>query len=96
MADSIAENLIAIQQRVKGLAKNQYKVWYIDWSSFEIFTAVRAVNHSFLFLQEPLLVAVSKTKPVEAILEAYQAGQRHFGENYVRMFFIIIRINLDS
>lgn len=27
------------------------------------------------------LVAVSKTKPVEDILEAYQAGQRIFGEN---------------
>lgn len=27
---------------------------------------------------------MSKTKPVEAILEAYDAGQRHFGENYVQ------------
>ncbi|KAI8892958.1 hypothetical protein BC833DRAFT_532328 [Globomyces pollinis-pini] len=27
------------------------------------------------------LVAVSKTKPVEDILAAYQIGQRHFGEN---------------
>ncbi|NND93993.1 MAG: YggS family pyridoxal phosphate-dependent enzyme [Flavobacteriales bacterium] len=27
------------------------------------------------------LVAVSKTKPVEMIQEAYDAGQRHFGEN---------------
>jgi len=27
------------------------------------------------------LVAVSKTKPIEDILEAYKAGQRHFGEN---------------
>lgn len=30
------------------------------------------------------LVAVSKTKPVEAILEAYHAGQREFGENKVQ------------
>lgn len=30
------------------------------------------------------LLAVSKTKPIEAILEAYQAGQRAFGENYVQ------------
>ena len=30
----------------------------------------------------PTLVAVSKTKPLELILEAYEAGQRHFGENY--------------
>src|SRR6476661_8685173 len=30
------------------------------------------------------LVAVSKTKPVEDVLEAYQAGQRIFGENHVQ------------
>lgn len=31
------------------------------------------------------LVAVSKTKPIEDLMEAYNAGQRHFGENYVRL-----------
>ena len=40
------------------------------------------------YLQElpsilPRLVAVSKLKPSECILEAYQHGQRNFGENYV-------------
>ena len=30
------------------------------------------------------LVAVSKTKPVASLLEAYQAGQRDFGENKVQ------------
>lgn len=30
------------------------------------------------------LIAVSKTKPNELILEAYEAGQRDFGENYVQ------------
>ncbi len=30
------------------------------------------------------LLAVSKTHPVETILSAVQAGQRHFGENYVQ------------
>ena len=30
------------------------------------------------------LVAVSKTKPVSDLLEAYDAGQRHFGENKVQ------------
>lgn len=30
------------------------------------------------------LVAVSKTKPVEAIKELYELGQRDFGENYVQ------------
>eukprot|EP00057_Strongylocentrotus_purpuratus_P005133 XP_003730293.1 PREDICTED: LOW QUALITY PROTEIN: proline synthase co-transcribed bacterial homolog protein [Strongylocentrotus purpuratus] len=33
---------------------------------------------------EPRLVAVSKTKPVSMILQAYQTGQRNFGENYVQ------------
>jgi pyridoxal phosphate enzyme (YggS family) len=31
-----------------------------------------------------LLVAVSKTKPVAAIMELYEWGQRDFGENYVQ------------
>ena len=33
---------------------------------------------------EVQLLAVSKTKPVEDIQNAYHAGQRHFGENYVQ------------
>ncbi|XP_068238066.1 pyridoxal phosphate homeostasis protein isoform X2 [Palaemon carinicauda] len=33
---------------------------------------------------QPRLVAVSKTKPKERIMEAYSIGQRHFGENYVQ------------
>ena len=40
-------------------------------------TSTRAKN-------PPRLVAVSKTKPKEMILEAYAAGHRHFGENYVQ------------
>jgi uncharacterized pyridoxal phosphate-containing UPF0001 family protein len=39
-----------------------------------------------VFLQVRL-VAVSKTKPVEALQEAYNAGQRDFGENYVQVSF---------
>ncbi|MFH4546854.1 YggS family pyridoxal phosphate-dependent enzyme [Vibrio alginolyticus] len=35
-------------------------------------------------LESVQLLAVSKTKPVEAILEAYRAGQTAFGENYVQ------------
>jgi pyridoxal phosphate enzyme (YggS family) len=34
--------------------------------------------------KEVALVAVSKTKPNEAILEAYEAGQRVFGENKIQ------------
>ncbi|KAB0390942.1 hypothetical protein E2I00_011098 [Balaenoptera physalus] len=41
------------------------------------------------FLQElpaiqPRLVAVSKTKPADMVIEAYSHGQRTFGENYVQ------------
>lgn len=32
----------------------------------------------------PRLVAVSKTKPISAVQEAYDAGHRDFGENYVQ------------
>lgn len=45
--------------------------------------------HSIVYFQDvttakPRLVAVSKTKPAEDVVEAYEAGQRHFGENYVQ------------
>ncbi|EDV20116.1 uncharacterized protein TRIADDRAFT_61518 [Trichoplax adhaerens] len=33
---------------------------------------------------EPRLVAVSKTKPVNLIIDAFESGQTHFGENYVQ------------
>ena len=35
--------------------------------------------------QKTTLVAVSKTKPVSDILEAYETGVRDFGENYVQI-----------
>lgn len=35
-------------------------------------------------LLQPRLVAVSKTKPKELVQEAYDAGHRDFGENYVQ------------
>lgn len=34
--------------------------------------------------QAARLLAVSKTKPATMIRDAYQAGQRHFGENYLQ------------
>lgn len=51
----------------------------------------RAFNfHIFAFLLKeiktckPTLVAVSKTKPTELLIDAYSMGQRHFGENYAK------------
>jgi len=48
--------------------------------------AATAARSAPLQLSAPVvrLVAVSKTKPIEALREAYDAGQRHFGENYVQ------------
>ena len=36
--------------------------------------------------EEITVVAVSKVKPAADIVAAYEAGQRHFGENYVQEF----------
>jgi pyridoxal phosphate enzyme (YggS family) len=33
---------------------------------------------------EVMLLAVSKTKPLSDVMEAYDHGQRHFGENYLQ------------
>jgi len=35
-------------------------------------------------VEQVRLVAVSKTKPSELLMDAYNAGQRYFGENYVQ------------
>jgi pyridoxal phosphate enzyme (YggS family) len=34
--------------------------------------------------QDVMLLAVSKTKPLSDVIEAYDHGQRHFGENYLQ------------
>lgn len=44
----------------------------------------RACERSGRAPESVKLIAVSKTKPAEQILEAYKAGQRVFGENYVQ------------
>lgn len=41
----------------------------------------------------PRLVAVSKTKPPEMVVEAYRQGQRNFGENYVSIIYATIPLN---
>ena len=41
--------------------------------------------------EQVTLVAVSKTKPIEAIVEAYEAGQRVFGENKVQEMVVVNR-----
>ncbi|KAJ2802522.1 hypothetical protein H4R20_003245 [Coemansia guatemalensis] len=50
----------------------------------EVGAAVRRSQHKDGAFAEARLVAVSKYKPASDILAAYDAGQRHFGENYVQ------------
>jgi len=47
-----------------------------------ILARIKQTRHKHAILHPVRLVAVSKTKSVEEIKEAYDAGQRHFGENY--------------
>ncbi len=42
------------------------------------------LNISSTLSDNAVLIAVSKTKPVEMIMDAYEAGCRDFGENYVQ------------
>ncbi|MGS0679636.1 YggS family pyridoxal phosphate-dependent enzyme [Shewanella sp. 125m-7] len=44
----------------------------------------QAAQNASRRIEDVQLLAVSKTKPNEYIIEAYQAGQRRFGENYVQ------------
>lgn len=48
-----------------------------------ILTRIEQARVKYGILHPVRLVAVSKTKTVQEIKEAYDAGQRHFGENYV-------------
>ena len=43
-----------------------------------------ACNHANRPYSDIELLAVSKTKPIDSLQFAYDAGQRHFGENYVQ------------
>jgi len=49
----------------------------IDRESYQRISTALALKHA-------TLVAVSKTKAAEDILELYNLGQRDFGENYVQ------------
>jgi hypothetical protein len=52
--------------------------------SFKMSITKQLLNIKKQLPQHVTLVAVSKTKPIEDILEAYHAGQRVFGENKIQ------------
>lgn len=47
-------------------------------------SVTESISKYNLELGDVELIAVSKTKPISAIMEAYEAGQRHFGENKIQ------------
>lgn len=60
-------------------------VYMHSGSNVELCVIILLSNGNLWMSLQPRVVAVSKTKPVEAIREAYEAGQRDFGENYVQV-----------
>jgi pyridoxal phosphate enzyme (YggS family) len=50
-------------------------------TQLRITDACQAAGRSTL---DVMLLAVSKTKPLSDVIEAYDHGQRHFGENYLQ------------
>ncbi|KAG9040922.1 hypothetical protein FS842_002783, partial [Serendipita sp. 407] len=48
----------------------------------EVNKSIKAAANS-ISADEPILVAVSKRKPISDITACFQAGQMDFGENYV-------------
>jgi pyridoxal phosphate enzyme (YggS family) len=52
--------------------------------SFKMSISKQLLNLKSQLAKHVTLVAVSKTKPIEAIIEAYNVGQRVFGENKIQ------------
>lgn len=60
---------------MSGIAAN------IDTVQRRMATAAQRVGRK---IEDITLVAVTKTHPLATVVEAYQAGLRHFGENRVQ------------
>ena len=50
----------------------------------QVFDQIHRAEQSCQRAGEVQLLAVSKTRPAEVVREAYDLGQRHFGENYLQ------------
>lgn len=92
----IEEKLCDVKKRIESITQGkQVIVMYLRQSKIQI------VGNRTFYNYQARLVAVSKLKPVTDIRLAYELGQRHFGENYVRillkkkkLFFEIDLINI--
>ncbi|XP_046642206.1 pyridoxal phosphate homeostasis protein-like [Daphnia pulicaria] len=75
---------IALQiQSNRKMTTSQYIKENLEFVKAKMMAAsLKRVQEAAAF-KAPTLVAVSKTKPVDDVIEAYHGGQRHFGENYI-------------
>src|SRR5690606_5596405 len=62
---------------------NNYAVRAQIYNHMNTFERLQSINKE-LENHDAQLIAVSKTKSIEEILEVYNEGQRHFGENQVQ------------
>ncbi|RWS27660.1 hypothetical protein B4U80_06015 [Leptotrombidium deliense] len=80
-ADSISKALKQVNERITASLNSRIQVCNY-YKSLKLYF-VYALKQNANCVQRVRLVAVSKTKPIQSILEAYACGQRHFGENYI-------------
>ncbi|MGB1272002.1 MAG: YggS family pyridoxal phosphate-dependent enzyme, partial [Endozoicomonas sp.] len=50
----------------------------------QVYDRIQQARQSSHRQDDVLLLAVSKTKPTSMVREAWQVGQKHFGENYLQ------------
>lgn len=82
--DDLKKSLNDVRMRIEEAKKKRPDVSSFVVSSKTISQLIITFVVQDLQYINPRLVAVSKTKPLELIFEAYEAGQRHFGENYAQ------------
>lgn len=79
MSTSIRNNISNIRGKVEFAVKN------VIANVFSHSTLLIHPTQCKNSLKSPKIVAVSKYKPVDNIIEAYNCGIRYFGENYVML-----------
>lgn len=84
----VAENLKIVCNKIAVASAKRPLVCAFETAVIRMHCYIIINNQKTFFLQEyktvePRLVAVGKLHSHELIIEAYVAGQRHFGENYV-------------
>lgn len=85
MFTTVAQLLVFLKRRclITGIAPDSNVTIMINQRLEQIHLQIKQAESNYQRKPGSVnLLAVSKTKPAEDIVAAYQAGQRHFGENY--------------